>query len=131
MDLADTFNPVVQRFVKETNGFRAVVICEALEPGPWDVPLEVFNTAVQLVARGGHIIIFVNEKYMEGLAKNAIVTSRRWKELLAELDRGLRNNGKFRGSWAYLKIVEQAVYKHIFNVRDEWIRYRAIVFEKL
>ena len=81
------------------------------------------------MARGGHIIIVVNEKYMEDLAKNAIVTrDRRWKEFLAELDRGLRNNGKFRGSWAYLKIVEQT---HRLNVRDEWIRYRAIVFEKL
>ena len=108
------------------------MICEALGPGPWDVHLEVFNTAVQLVARGGHIIIVVSEKYMEDLARNAIVTrDRRWKEFLAELDRGLRKKGEIRGLWAYLKIVEQTMYKHRLNVQDGWIRYRAIVSEKL
>jgi hypothetical protein len=105
VDLADSSSPAVQGFMENTDRFRAVVICEALGPSLNDVPLKVFDNALLLVVKGGYIVIVVDEKYMEDYAAFS-----------ADAD---------------LKIVEQMVYQHRLNVRDEWIWYCAIVFEKL
>ncbi|KAL2048656.1 hypothetical protein N7G274_000568 [Stereocaulon virgatum] len=105
IDLADSSSPAVQDFMDNTDGFRAVVICEALGPNLGEVPLEVFDNALPLVVKGGHMIIVVDKKHMEGHAA-----------FLASTD---------------LKVVEQMVYRHRLNVWDEWICYCAIVLEKL
>lgn len=105
MDLADSSSPAVQDFMENTDGFRAVVICEALGPNLGDVPLGVFDNALLLVVKGGHIVIVVDERYIEGHAAFSAATD--------------------------LKVVEQMVYQHRLNVRDQWIWYCAIVFEKL
>lgn len=116
--VADLTQPkIVQRFRGE--GFNVATICAALGSGDGDLPLEVIDTAIEILQSGGVLAFTVNE----GAGGDV---SARYGEFLDCVRRDADGT-----HWGNMRKIEMERYRHRLNVKGEWIVYTALLYQKM